>query len=156
MRRWIFVLFLMLPVIAHAVEPDEILQDAVLEARAREISKELRCVVCQNQNIDSSNAGVARDLRLLVRERLILGDTDAAVIEYVRARYGDYVLMNPPLNSRTYALWFGPFILALLAILTGAIVLSSSRKKRANMPLSSKEHDEIDRFIEQHRIGGGS
>ena len=80
---------------AFAVEPDEILADPVLEERARAISKQVRCVVCQNQDIDSSNAGVARDLRLLVRERLVAGDTDQQVMDFLVARYGDYVLFNP-------------------------------------------------------------
>ena len=98
------IVALMLAGTTFGVEPDEILPDAVMEDRARDISKQLRCVVCQNQDIDSSNAGVARDLRLLVRERLVAGDTDAEVIAYVRARYGDYVLMSPPLNTATFAL----------------------------------------------------
>lgn len=84
---------------ANAVEPDEILSDPTLEARARAISADLRCVVCQNEPIDTSNAGVARDLRLLVRERLVEGDTDKQVFEYVVARYGDYVLFKPDRKS---------------------------------------------------------
>lgn len=111
---------------AFAVEPDEILSDPVMEERAREISKQLRCVVCQNQDIDSSKAGVARDLRLLVRERLVAGDTDAEVIAYVRARYGDYVLMSPPLNTATFALWAAPFALVMLSV--GAFVLVVRRR----------------------------
>ncbi|MBD3626428.1 MAG: cytochrome c-type biogenesis protein CcmH [Rhodobacteraceae bacterium] len=102
-----------LPFAAGAVEPDEILDDPALEARARDISKDLRCVVCQNQDIDGSNAGVARDLRLLVRERLVAGDTDAEVMEFVRARYGDYVLLKPPFKPETYALWLAPAFLVL-------------------------------------------
>ena len=94
MRYIAFAFLLLLPVTALAVEPDEMLQDPVLEQRAREISRELRCVVCQNQDIDSSNAGVARDLRILVRERLVAGDSDKEVIAYIHARYGDYVLMR--------------------------------------------------------------
>ena len=106
MRHVIIALFLLLPVMAFAVEPDEMLQDLVLEERARVISKELRCVVCQNQDIDSSNAGVARDLRILVRERLVAGDSDEEVIAFIHARYGDYVLMRPPFKLQTFALWF--------------------------------------------------
>lgn len=104
---------------ALAVEPDEILDDPVLEARARDLSKQLRCVVCQNQDIDSSNAGVARDLRLLVRERLVVGDTDAEVLAYIVERYGDYVLFRPPWKPTTYALWLGPFVLLVIG---GAVV----------------------------------
>ena len=91
-----------------AVEPDEILDDPVLEERAREISAYVRCVVCQNEPIDSSNAGVARDLRLLVRERLVAGDSNEEVYDFLVARYGDYVLFKPPFKPSTYALWLAP------------------------------------------------
>ncbi len=124
MRHVIIALFLLLPVMAFAVEPDEMLQDLVLEERARVISKELRCVVCQNQDIDSSNASVARDLRILVRERLVAGDSDEEVIAFIHARYGDYVLMRPPFNASTLALWLAPFVLAVVSLLAGwAIIL---------------------------------
>ncbi|MBT7941838.1 MAG: cytochrome c-type biogenesis protein CcmH, partial [Alphaproteobacteria bacterium] len=93
---------------AHAVNPDEILSDPVLETRAREISKGLRCLVCQNQSIDDSDAGLAQDLRILVRERLVAGDSDDAVIDFVVARYGDFVLLKPPFMLSTLALWLGP------------------------------------------------
>jgi len=97
---------------ALAVEPSEKLVDPKLEARAREIGRGLRCLVCQNQTIDDSNAPLARDLRLVVRERLTAGDSDEAVAEYVHSRYGDFVLMRPPVRADTYFLWFGPPILA--------------------------------------------
>ncbi len=93
---------------AVAVEPGEILPDAALEARAREISKVLRCLVCQNQSIDDSNAGLARDLRLIVRERLVAGDSNDAVITFVTDRYGDFVLLRPPFKRSTWLLWAGP------------------------------------------------
>ncbi|MCW1952531.1 MAG: cytochrome c-type biogenesis protein CcmH, partial [Octadecabacter sp.] len=96
MRFLLIILVAFLPIMAQAVEPDEMLDNPALELRAREISKQLRCVVCQNQDIDSSNAGVARDLRLLVRERLELGETNDEIMDYVHARYGDYVLLKPP------------------------------------------------------------
>lgn len=105
---------------AWAVEPNEVLDDPVLEARARELSKGLRCLVCQNQSIDDSNAALARDLRILVRERLTAGDTDEQVIDFVVSRYGDFVLLKPPFKLSTLALWFGPIVIALLAML-GAI-----------------------------------
>lgn len=148
MRHLVIALFLVLPVMAFAVEPDEMLQDPVLEQRAREISKELRCVVCQNQDIDSSNAGVARDLRILVRERLVAGDSDEEVIAYIHARYGDYVLMRPPVNRSTLALWLAPFVLALVSLFVGWGVLSRSRRKIAATGLSDAEEAEIARFIE--------
>ena len=101
----------------HAVEPGEILADARLEARARAISQKLRCVVCQNQSIDDSNAPLAKDLRVLVRERLTAGDTDGQAIGYIVARYGSFVLLKPPVQFNTLLLWLGPWLLAGLAFL---------------------------------------
>ena len=96
---------------AHAIQPDEVLADPALEARAREIGRELRCLVCQNQSIDDSDADLARDLRVLVRERLQAGDSDRQVVDYVVSRYGDFVLLRPPVKPATYALWFGPLLI---------------------------------------------
>lgn len=132
----LFVALLLSATTAGAVEPDEILADPVLEARARVISADLRCVVCQNEPIDTSNAGVARDLRLLVRERLTAGDTNAQVFDYIVARYGDYVLLNPPWKSTTYVLWLTPLFLALM----GAILVFSILR-RSNLRLN--EVDEL-------------
>lgn len=98
-----------------AVEPDEVLNDPVLEGRARDISQELRCLVCQNQSIDDSNAELAKDLRVIVRERLVEGDSNQEVLDFVVARYGDYVLLRPPMKPETYALWFGPAAILLIA-----------------------------------------
>ena len=94
----------------RAVEPSEILPDAALESRARHISSELRCLVCQNQSIDDSNAPLAKDLRLLVRERLQAGDSDRGVMDFIVARYGDFVLLKPPFNSATLLLWLAPVL----------------------------------------------
>ena len=102
---------------ALAVEPDEILKDAVQEARARAISAELRCLVCQNQSIDDSNAPLARDLRLIVRERIVAGDSDAAVMNFVVARYGQYVLLRPPFGWETLLLWLAPPALLLATMI---------------------------------------
>lgn len=102
---------------ARAVEPDEVLADPALEARARAISVELRCLVCQNQSIDDSNAPLARDLRLIVRERLTAGDTDEAVLKFVVARYGAYVLLRPPFGIDTLLLWLAPPALLLLTMI---------------------------------------
>lgn len=97
---------------ALAVQPDEVLADPVLEARARDLSKDLRCLVCRNENIDDSNAGLARDLRLLVRERLVAGDTDAEAIAFIVDRYGEYVLLNPTTGGANLILWVaGPAML---------------------------------------------
>ena len=136
---------------AHAaIGPDEILPDPALEARAREITKQLRCLVCQNQSIDDSNAPLARDLRLLVRERLKAGDSDAAAIAYVVARYGDFVLLRPPVKATTWLLWFGP--LALL--LGGALYLwVRARRKAASpaapAPLSEDEQKKLAALMER-------
>lgn len=112
-NTFISVLMLVMTVsLAEAVEPSEMLSDPVLEQRAREISKGLRCLVCQNQSIDESNAGLARDLRVLVRERLSIGDSDQEVIDYIVYRYGDFVLLNPPFKLSTLALWLGPLGIA--------------------------------------------
>jgi len=99
---------------AGAVEPSEVLSDPVLELRARDISQGLRCLVCQNQTIDDSDASLAKDLRVLVRERLLAGDSDAEVMAFVTDRYGDFVLLKPPMKSETALLWFGPLVIFLL------------------------------------------
>ncbi len=119
--KWIFSIIVLLAMSngVMAVEPSEILADPVLEKRARAIGKSLRCVVCQNQAIDDSNSELAGDMRVLVRDRLLRGDSDDEVIAYMVSRYGDYVLLKPPFKMATYALWFGPaliFILALAAV----------------------------------------
>lgn len=100
-----------------AVEPSEVLDDPALEGRAREVSKDLRCVVCQNQSIDDSNAELARDMRILVRERLVAGDSNQQVKDYMVSRYGDFVLLDPPFKSSTYVLWFGPALIVGIGIL---------------------------------------
>jgi cytochrome c-type biogenesis protein CcmH len=125
---------------AAAVQPDEVLADPALEARARALSKELRCVVCRSENIDDSNAGIARDLRLLVRERLTAGDSDQEVLDFLVARYGDYVLLNPPVRGANWALWLaGPALL----VLGGAMAAVYLRRRRAATdaaaPLSVEE-----------------
>ena len=112
---------------AGAVQPDEILSDPVLEERARDISQNLRCLVCQNQSIDDSDADLARDLRLIVRQRLVAGDSDDAVIQYIVDRYGDYVLLGPPFKGTTYFLWLGP--IAILLAAGGGIFLAARRRK---------------------------
>ena len=112
----------------HAVQVDEILPDAAMEARARAISTDLRCMVCQNQSIDDSEAPLARDLRLLVRERLKAGDSDAQVVDYLVARYGEFVLLNPRVNAHTAILWVAPAVALIGGIL--AVVMLWRRKTR--------------------------
>jgi cytochrome c-type biogenesis protein CcmH len=109
-----------------AVQPEEMLKDPKLEARARELSRELRCMVCQNQSIDESEAPLARDLRLLVRERLTKGDTNQQVLDFLVSRYGEFVLLKPPLESRTLILWARP----PTALLAGAIGLFFAMRRR--------------------------
>lgn len=104
---------------ALAVQPDELLPDPQMEARARTIGKDLRCPVCQNQSIDDSDADLARDLRLLVRKRLVAGDTDSQAKQYIVDRYGDYVLLDPPFKTITLVLWLGPAALLLAALAAG-------------------------------------
>ena len=119
------------PAPAHAVLPHERLADPALEARAREISRELRCQVCQNQSIDDSSAPLAADLRRLVRERLAAGDDDARVLAHVVARYGDYVRLTPPLRADTALLWATPVIVLCAALAAIALRL---RRRRATAP----------------------
>jgi cytochrome c-type biogenesis protein CcmH len=134
---------------AFAVQPDEVLDDPALEARAREISKGLRCLVCQNQSIDDSDAPLARDLRILVRVRLKAGDNDRAVRDYVVARYGDYVLLKPPVKPITYVLWFGPAIIILIGLFG---VVSFFRRRRSAdakgpAPLDDEERRRLDALL---------
>lgn len=126
-----------------AVEPDEVLDDPVLEERARAISAHVRCVVCQNEPIDSSNAGVARDLRMIIRERLVAGDTDDEVYEFLVLRYGDFVLFNPPWRPSTYALWLGPFVILFLGF-TAVVVALNRQRKAVATALTAEEQAKLD------------
>jgi cytochrome c-type biogenesis protein CcmH len=139
MRRWLAAVSLILACLAAplghaATNPDELLQDPALEQRARDLSKQLRCLVCQNQSIDDSDADLARDLRRIVREQLVAGRSDAQIIEYLTARYGDFVLLRPPVKPATWGLWFGPAL--VLAIAAAGIVVYVRR--RATMPDAPK------------------
>ena len=132
---------------AFAVEPHEVMADPKLEARARHLSQELRCLVCQNQSIDDSNAELARDLRVLVRERLAAGDSDKAVLAFIEARYGEFVLLRPPFNIRTLLLWLTPALLLAAAI---AVLLRRGRWAEtppAITPLSAEEQRRLDDLL---------
>ncbi len=128
----VFVAFLLFPLAAYAVTPGEMLADPALEARARAIAMELRCLVCQNQSIDDSDASLAKDLRVLVREKLKEGMSDAQVREFVHSRYGDFVLLRPPMKMGTLLLWSAP----LLALLAGAAAIwaASRGRRRGALP----------------------
>ncbi len=135
----VLLLTLLLAMPAFAVDPDEVLADPALEARARAISAELRCLVCQNQSIDDSDADLARDLRLIVRERLVAGDTDAAVVRYIVDRYGEFVLLRPVVAPHTILLWAAaPVVL----VVGGTAILMGLRRRRraaAEAPLTDEE-----------------
>lgn len=139
------VLFLSFSSPAHAVRPDEMMADPMQEARAREISKDLRCLVCRNQSLDDSDADLAHDLRVVVRERIAAGDNDDQVLAYVRARYGDFVLLKPPVETGTLLLWGGP----LLILALGGMGVARYFRRRATAaealppPLSSDERQRL-------------
>jgi cytochrome c-type biogenesis protein CcmH len=148
--RWRFVaafaLLLTLAAPAFAVQPDEILADAGLERRARAISADLRCLVCQNQSIDESDAPLARDLRLLVRERLKAGDDDATARDFVVQRYGDFVLLRPRFGLHTALLWLAP----AFAVGLGALGLALALRRRravATVPLNPEEEAALERAL---------
>ena len=142
---FVFTIFLM-PVFALSVEPDELLIDANLEKRARIISKSLRCLVCRNENIEESNAELARDLRILVRERLVIGETDKEIINYVVGRYGEYVLLKPKFNLTNVLLWLcGPIMLIFGVFF---VMLSFRNNKSAeDIVLSAEEEKKISQLL---------
>ena len=137
---------------AHAVQPDEIMSDPAKEARARDLSRELRCMVCQNQSIDDSDAPLARDLRLLVRERIATGDSDSQVIDFLVARYGEFVLLKPRLTPHTLLLW----LLPPLALIGGGAALWFYSRRRPNtgaaadpalLHLTAEEEARLERLL---------
>jgi cytochrome c-type biogenesis protein CcmH len=134
---------------AHAVRPDEMLADPKLEMRARDISKDLRCLVCRNQSIDDSEADLAHDLRVLVRQRLSAGDSDRQVIDYIVARYGDFVLLRPPFEASTWLLWVGP----LLVLVIGAIGVRRFIRRQATAtappPLNADEQRRLAAMLDE-------
>ena len=141
----VFVFLAALAASAGAVQPSEKLGDPVLESRARSISAGLRCLVCQNQSIDDSDADLAHDLRILVRERLQAGDTDEQVQHYLVDRYGDYVLLNPPFKTSTLALWIGPPVFVLIGL--GAVISFYRRRRESPGVLSAEEQKRISALI---------
>lgn len=152
-RLFLLILLVWSAGFAQAVEPDEKLADPALEARARALTAELRCVVCQNQSVDDSDAPLAKDIRVLVRERIMAGDTDAQVIDYIVARYGRFVLLKPPLAGDTVLLWFGPALLLALGLALAFLYVRRLNRsaRQAAAPLSAVEEDAVKRIIEDER-----
>lgn len=138
---------LLAPLAVRAVQPDEIMKDPKLEARARALSAELRCMVCQNESIDESNADLARDLRLLVRERLQAGDSDEQIRAFLVRRYGDFILLKPPFKLETWLLWGAPFLVLLMG---GCVILFARRRQQsfaAANPLTEAERAKLDAML---------
>jgi len=138
MKTWLLAALLLVSVVAaHAVEPAERLANPALEARARAISSQLRCLVCQNESIDESGADLAHDIRMFVRERLTAGDTNAQATQALVNRYGQFVLLNPPVESATYVLWYGPPLLLAIGLFGSLVWL----KRRQTVPLEAAPLD---------------
>jgi len=150
-KRLLLSLFLMLALagMALAVEPNERLADPVMEARAREISKGLRCLVCQNESIDDSAADLAHDIRVLLRERLKAGDTDAQATQFIVARYGNFVLLKPPIEPATYLLWFGPPAVLLAAGVSIALAVRRRRAVSETPPLTEAEQEKFEKLLRE-------
>lgn len=151
MRHFVFIAMvaaLLMPQLVFAVQPDEILKDPALEARARALSQELRCMVCQNQSIDDSDAPLARDLRLLVRERLQKGDTDKQVLDFLVDRYGNFVLLKPPVEPQTLLLWTVSPLMLIVGI--GALIVMARRRRAVTLEaraLSADEQRRLDAIV---------
>jgi cytochrome c-type biogenesis protein CcmH len=144
----VLILSLLISLPALAVEPSEILSDPALEARARALGRELRCVVCQNESVDDSPAEVAHDIRRAVRERLVAGDTDLQVLDYMVARYGDYVLLNPPFKTRTLVLWLGAPAVLLLGVIGLWFVARRRSAAFVPAPLSDAEQVRVEALLD--------
>ena len=153
LRLMLLALLAVISLPALAVEPDERLKNPVLEERARELSKHLRCLVCQNQSIDDSAAPLAKDLRVLVRERLVAGDSDGQVLDYLTQRYGSFVLLKPPMKPETWLLWFGPFVVLILGA-AGLYMVARRRRTEAApgaVPLSAEERARLEAVLNEDR-----
>ena len=140
-------LFYIQPIMA--VEPNERLADPLLEERARMLSQNIRCLVCQNQSIDDSNATLAKDLRVLVREKLTAGATNDEIFDFLVDRYGDFILLNPPFKPTTYVLWYGPLIFLIFGILMVVLIMKRSNRRSFEKPLSQEEQASLSKLLEQ-------
>ncbi|MBB5571911.1 MULTISPECIES: cytochrome c-type biogenesis protein [Rhizobium] len=146
-RLFLALALLLAPAAAFAVNPDEVLPNPALEARARAISAELRCMVCQNQSIDDSNADLARDLRLLVRKRLLNGDSDQQVLDYIVSRYGEFVLLKPRFSEKTLLLWGAPIALFILGGLALVVYARRRAGKPTGTPLTAEEEARLNDLL---------
>jgi cytochrome c-type biogenesis protein CcmH len=151
MMRVLLIVLMLLPTMLWAVQPDEVLNDPVLEERARDISKGLRCPVCQNESIDESNANIARDLRLLVRDRLVEGDSDEQVVKFIVDRYGEFVLLKPSVGGSNWLLWAAGPLMLLLALVIGWLYLRGRETARAPQEeaLSAEEVARLDQILKE-------
>ena len=157
---FVLVLAVLTPFAAQAVEPSEVLADPALESRARELGKGLRCVVCQNQSIDESNAELARDMRVLVRDRIVAGDSNAQVMDYMVDRYGDFVLLDPPFKASTVVLWVGPGVIAVLGLFWVVAfyrrrpqdAADGTLEKTQAAPLSDEERRRLDTLLKDNDV----
>ena len=143
----ILSIIISLPLNVVAVEPSEILQNPHLETRARSLSQNIRCLVCQNQSIDDSNASLAKDLRKIVREQLVSGASDDEIYNFLTERYGDFVLLRPPVKATTYILWYGPLFIFFAGLVLSALFLIRRKKILPEEPLSHSEKEELSRLI---------
>ena len=151
--RAIVLAFLMIcfPLVSYSVEPNEVLDDPILEERARNISKNLRCLVCQNESIDDSNASLAKDLRILVRERLVAGDSDEEVLNFIVDRYGEFALLKPRTDGSNLILWLsGPLMLLIALIISFSFIKSNYNSKRGSSTgLSDHEKSELKKIFSE-------
>ena len=152
MKNFFFLLLVIFtPLASYSVEPSEVLDDTVLEELARDISKDLRCLVCQNESIDESSATLAKDLRILVRERLVAGDNKDAVLKFIVDRYGEFVLLNPSSNGSNLILWLsGPLMLLIALIISFSFIKANQKLKRNTIiGLSDEEKRELEKIIRE-------
>ena len=152
MKNFLFLLLVIFtPLASYSVEPSEVLDDPILEELARDISKDLRCLVCQNESIDESSATLAKDLRILVRERLLAGDNKDAVLKFIVDRYGEFVLLNPSSNGSNLILWLsGPLMLLIALIISFSFIKANQKLKRNTIiGLSDEEKRELEKIIRE-------
>lgn len=152
MRMLLILAFLLVPAVSFALDADEMFTDPVQEARARDIGRQLRCLKCRNQSIFDSNAAVAKDLRIVVRERMVAGDSDHEILDYVQQRFGDYVLLNPKVSVQTTLLWGAPFVLTAIAALGLVGFMRRRVSPEGQMDLSETEREEAQAIL---KSGGG-